>query len=811
MKKTISIILAIFASAVLVFGQDARQRTVSTIVSDVLALMPIQTADELQSEITSLAAAAPQSVELLASQLQAPEKGVNNKIEYAINALANFACAPGNEKYKDAVKQGFKKAAEAAADPVAKAFLETQIRLLSPEDEPKPEVENATAKELLARAKALAKSNNRNDLCESMYLYDKVLGKDNLKNILKALKSDNRSYRVTALNYAEKYADEAFIGKLASKYNKLSDGAKVDVLNWLGDNKVKAATDLFISQFANGGEIADAAIEAAGKTGGRKAARALIDILGTDKDAAAMKALKSFPKSLTREVEIALDHADGQKLESLLSLASGKRMKNCADKIFALAGSNESALKALAGVVSSDDFGKIAGLLDKASDAQVPAYASALQAALSKMVPEAKYATVLNAIESANNKERFFPALASSNTDQAVEYLANAYNDGNQAALKALTKVQNLKALKPLLKAANDGDETSYYSYITLCNGLIGDPDEKCAKIASALANAKKPELVIPTLNILAGIPTAQAFQLASNYLDDKATAITAAGAVKNIASKCVDVLDAAKTKEALGKAFDIYQKRGEADDEYACKELKKMIDAIQEPSPIYELTADEQKQGFELLFDGTNLDKWVGNKEGYRISNNCIYVTAGYGNGGNLYTEKKYKDFVFRFEFAFARPGANNGVGVRTPMGVDAAYDGMCEVQILDHDDPIYEGLNAYQVHGSVYGVIPAKRIVHKPLGEWSCEEIRVQGNHVTVTVNGEVILDGDVKEACQGHNVAPDGSNVNPYTVDHRNHPGMFNETGHVGFLGHGAGVEIRNVRILDLNAKTAKKGRK
>jgi len=143
----------------------------------------------------------------------------------------------------------------------------------------------------------------------------------------------------------------------------------------------------------------------------------------------------------------------------------------------------------------------------------------------------------------------------------------------------------------------------------------------------------------------------------------------------------------------------------------------------------------------------------------------------------------------------------------VRTPMGVDAAYDGMCEVQVLDHDDPIYSGLREYQVHGSVYGVIPAKRIKHKGLGEWGTEEIRVEGDHVTVTVNGEVIVDGDIREACQGHNVDPNGGDSNPYTVDHRNHPGMFNQKGHIGFLGHGTGVKFRNVRVLDLGDKDAK----
>lgn len=136
--------------------------------------------------------------------------------------------------------------------------------------------------------------------------------------------------------------------------------------------------------------------------------------------------------------------------------------------------------------------------------------------------------------------------------------------------------------------------------------------------------------------------------------------------------------------------------------------------------------------------------------------------------------------------------------------MGVDAAYYGMCECQILDHDAPMYANLRDYQVHGSAYGLIPAKRVVHKPLGEWSTEEIRVEGDRIKVTLNGEVILDGNLRTACKGRNVSPDGSKENPYTYDHKNHPGMFNKTGYISFCGHGEGLKIRNVRVLDLGNK-------
>ena len=217
--------------------------------------------------------------------------------------------------------------------------------------------------------------------------------------------------------------------------------------------------------------------------------------------------------------------------------------------------------------------------------------------------------------------------------------------------------------------------------------------------------------------------------------------------------------------------------------------------------TPIFKLSEEEVKEGFEVLFDGTSMHKWTGNTVDYIPENGTIYVSAQYGGIGNLYTKKEYSDFIFRFEFAFTRQGANNGVGVRTPMGVDAAYEGM-EIQILDHDAPIYKNLREYQQHGSVYGIIPAKRVKFPALGEWNTEEIRVIGDQVTVIVNGEVILDGNIREACQGHNVSEDGSKRNPYTVDKNNHPGLFNKRGHIGFLGHGEGLKFRNVRIKDLS---------
>jgi len=199
-------------------------------------------------------------------------------------------------------------------------------------------------------------------------------------------------------------------------------------------------------------------------------------------------------------------------------------------------------------------------------------------------------------------------------------------------------------------------------------------------------------------------------------------------------------------------------------------------------------LSVQEQADGFVSLFNGKNLDGWVGNKVDYRVDNGEILVDpTGGGGSGNLYTDKEYADFAFRFEFQLT-PGANNGIGIRAPLEGDAAYVGM-EIQVLDNTAPIYANLQKYQYHGSVYGVIPARREFLKPVGEWNEEEIWIKGTRIRVTLNGTVIVDGDIAEASKNG------------TIDHNDHPGLKRTSGHIGFLGHGSVLRFRNIRIKTL----------
>ena len=80
-------------------------------------------------------------------------------------------------------------------------------------------------------------------------------------------------------------------------------------------------------------------------------------------------------------------------------------------------------------------------------------------------------------------------------------------------------------------------------------------------------------------------------------------------------------------------------------------------------------------------------------------------------------------------------------------------------------------------------------KKRVLKPVGEWNYQEVIANGDNIKVTLNVEVILDGNIREA------------VKNGTMDKKEHPGLFNKKGHIGFLGHDSVVKFRNIRIKEL----------
>lgn len=187
-------------------------------------------------------------------------------------------------------------------------------------------------------------------------------------------------------------------------------------------------------------------------------------------------------------------------------------------------------------------------------------------------------------------------------------------------------------------------------------------------------------------------------------------------------------------------------------------------------PEGANKLTAQEKAEGFELLFDGENLpaDKWVGVKEGcQRFPRKGWFVKGGaitmrptsgiangkwvdipaedkkLGGGGDIATVKKYKDFVFKFDFRMT-DSANSGVKYYYD---ETQNKGSCEeYQILEPGHPDFsKGRNGNRQVAALYDLYPAKgaNSIVKPAGQWNSGMIVAKGAKVQHWLNGVKVLE--------------------------------------------------------------------
>lgn len=398
------------------------------------------------------------------------------------------------------------------------------------------------------------------------------------------------------------------------------------------------------------------------------------------------------------------------------------------------------------------------------------------------------YGQALSKVEGNMNKQFIIRQLQLMGDADAIKFLSPCLSDSflSRSAAQALATIATPDAkqtLRAALQSANSANR------IPLIEALGDCRDKKAVSLITAFAKSKNTPLKKVALYALASIGQPSSANVLLNAARDKDFQFTPA----NATSDCmlfIHRLMADGHQKAAKDLIHKLQKQINAEDNpgvyQAVVQFKKEVNGGGKQQPNT-LSDAEQKAGFKLLFNGKNLDGWVGNKAGYKVDNGAIAVHPGHGSGGNLFTESEYSNFVFRFQFKLT-PGANNGIGIRAPLDENAAYQGM-EIQVLDNTAEKFNHLHLYQYHGSVYGVIPAKRGYLNPVGQWNKEEIRVNGTKIKVTLNGHVIVNGDI---------APSIANG---TMDHKDHPGLKNIKGHIGFLGHGSVVWFRDIRIRKL----------
>lgn len=458
-------------------------------------------------------------------------------------------------------------------------------------------------------------------------------GKEALSFVRAALRDADIEVRNNALRSLNKFADEEVYAAVAGWLPSLKEEAQTDVIKWFGNRHASSQVTPVIDAIqSDNEELATAGIEAAGRIGGEEALQALISLLDGKFSIPAGKALLAFNGNIQEGIKKALN-GNAPVQVAALKLCARRSIPEVSEQIFSLLDSSNQEIKdaaynALPGIVKFADFNRLNSLLG--SSRYVPQLQQALIQSIKSESPEKQYQVVASCIESSPTPAVYYPVLAYTNSTEAIELLCKELATANgSAAFDALLKIESPAMIDVLYRVANEKPafkEPALARYVSLVakSGQQGVKKYKLYKQAIELKPAVETEKKI--LKALASIRRYPALMLATKYMYQPETAATAAATVKTIVAKSEERLGGDSVKIALEKAQAIYKTLPGADAGYAVDEINTLLAKLRDIK-VFTLSPEEQKEGYEMLFDGTSLQKWTGNKDSYIIENGTIYV----------------------------------------------------------------------------------------------------------------------------------------------------------------------------------------
>ena len=145
-------------------------------------------------------------------------------------------------------------------------------------------------------------------------------------------------------------------------------------------------------------------------------------------------------------------------------------------------------------------------------------------------------------------------------------------------------------------------------------------------------------------------------------------------------------------------------------------------------------LSREEVKDGFKLLFNGTDLKGWkLRNAEGeksWSVQNGMLVNTIKQGaHGTDLVSDEKFKDFVIRYDY-MVPSNSNSGLYLR----------GRYEIQIVED---LARKKPSPGSNGGLYNTAAGTEFVSRPAGQWQSAQATIRGNKVSVILNGVKIHD--------------------------------------------------------------------
>lgn len=141
--------------------------------------------------------------------------------------------------------------------------------------------------------------------------------------------------------------------------------------------------------------------------------------------------------------------------------------------------------------------------------------------------------------------------------------------------------------------------------------------------------------------------------------------------------------------------------------------------------------------------------------KNGWSVQDGVLTNTtpktdfSGYGEFGNLQTERQFEDFQLHIEFNVP-PNGNSGVYLR----------GVYEAQVVDRDSRM-QGISG---PGAVFGRVEPLKNAGRPGGQWQTYDLTLVDRHITVVLNGEKVVDNQPVPGCTGGALSGDVTRPGP-----------------------------------------------
>lgn len=211
----------------------------------------------------------------------------------------------------------------------------------------------------------------------------------------------------------------------------------------------------------------------------------------------------------------------------------------------------------------------------------------------------------------------------------------------------------------------------------------------------------------------------------------------------------------------------------------------KATMDVAWKNRRIREITSGENGPkgdvGAKVLFDGSHLDAFQATK--WKIEDGTL---ARVPKAGYIWTKETFGDFVLNLEFKVSAK-CNSGVFFRT--NPEDPVQGGFEIQVTDS-----YGKAKPDKHdaGALYDALAPSINAIKEVGAWNTMQIEAIGPKITVTMNGEKVIEANLDEWTSA-NKNPDGTK-NKFKTALKDQP----RTGYIGFQDHGHDVWYRNVTV-------------